>query len=106
MIFSVRTGHVFRKPCLIAFSKLADVGLKSAACEYWASYGLDVFAIIFFTTVSGCCVPRGTSHITVFLFLVPLIFSFPFFCIFISCLSSVMVHPSLHKTYDDIDGDI
>ena len=43
MSFSVRPGHIFRKPCLIALRRLAVVGLKSSACKYWASSGFEVF---------------------------------------------------------------
>ena len=76
MIFSMRPDQVFRKPCFIIVSRLAVVGLESAACKYWASSGFGVCASMLFTTFSDCCVPRGTSHITVFSFLVPLIIYF------------------------------
>ena len=59
-----------------------------------------------FVTASDCCVSRGTSHIPVLLFLVPLIISCPFFLTGGSCLSSVMVHPSSHKTPNGISGDV
>ena len=42
--FSVRPGHVFRKPCLIALGLLAVVGPNIAVCKYRASCGLDVCA--------------------------------------------------------------
>ena len=58
---------------------------------------LGLYSVLF-TTFSDCCVPRGTSHIPVFLFMVPLIISSTFFWTDIYCLSSVMVHPSSHKT--------
>ena len=99
-------GHVFRKPCLIASRRLAVFGLNSDACKYYASSGLDICAIILFITVSDYFVPRGTSRIPVFLFLVPLIIYFPFFWTDISCLSIVMVHISLHKTPNDINGAV
>ena len=98
MNFSVRLGQVFRKPCLIALMILAVVGINSAACKYWDSSGSEVCAIMLFTTFSDCCGPRGTSHIPVFLFLVSLIISSPYFWMEIYCLSSVMVHPSSHIT--------
>ena len=106
MNFSARLGQVFSKPCLIVLRLLAVVGMKSAACKYWASSGLGVCARMLFTTVSYCCVTRSTSHIPVFLFLVPLIIYFPFFWTDISCLSSVTVHPSSHRTPDDINGAV
>ena len=93
-IFYVKLGHIFRKPCLIALSGLALVGLKSDACKYWSSSGFEVYARMLYTTFSGSCVPRGTSHIPVFLFLVPLVIYSPFFWMYITCLSSVMVNPS------------
>ena len=77
---------------------------ESAACKYCASSGLDVCDRILFATVSVCYVPRGTSHIPVYLFLVRLIISFPFFWIDISCLFSLMVNPSSHKTPNAING--
>ena len=82
------------------------VGLKSAACKYWASSGFEVCARILGTTFSDCCVPRGTYHIPVFLFLVPLIISSPLFWIGMSCLSIVMVHPLSHETPNDINGSV
>ena len=92
MIFSMRPGHVFRKPCLVALRKLAVVGLNSAACKYWDSSSLDICAIMLFTTVCDCWVPKGIFYIPVVLFLVPLIIYFPFFYTDISYLSSVMLH--------------
>ena len=77
MSFSVRPVHVFRKPCLIALRILAVVELKSAACKYRASSGFEVCAIMLCTTFFDCCVPRGTSHIPVFLFLDNLIIYSP-----------------------------
>ena len=102
----MKPDQVFRKPCLIALLRLALVGLKSAACKYWASYGFEVCARMLFTTFSDCCGPRGTSHIPVFLFLVPLIISSPLFWTDIACLSSVMVHPSSHNNTNDINGAV
>ena len=65
MRFSVRPDKVLSKPCLFSFRRLAVVGLKSATCNYCAIYGLFVWARMLFTTVSDCCVSRGTSHIPV-----------------------------------------
>ena len=79
MSFPVRPDHVFRKPSLVTLRRLAVVGLKSASCKYWTSYGMDICTRMLFTTVSDYCVPRGTYHIPVFLFLVRLITYFPFF---------------------------
>ena len=76
---SVRSSQVFRKPFLIAMRRLSFVGMKSASCKYWSSYGFEVFTRILFTTFSDCCGPRGTYHIPVFLFMFPLIISSPFF---------------------------
>ena len=58
------------------------------------------------TTFFYFCVPRGTSHSPVFLFLVPLIVSYPLLWMDISCLSSVVVHPSSHKTPNYINGAV
>ena len=104
--FYVRPGHVFRKPYLIYLRRLDVFGLNSAACKYWASSCFEFFSRMLFTTFSYCCVPRGISHIPVFLFLFPLNISFPFFWVSISCLSSLMVHPSSHKTPNDINGAV
>ena len=90
--FRVRPGHVFRKDCLISLKRLAVVGQKIDACKYWASSGFEVWARILFTKFSDCCVPRSTSQIHVFLFLVPLNIYSPFFWIGIACFSSVMMH--------------
>ena len=86
--------------------RLAIVGLKSAACKYWASSGFWVCVRMLLTEFSDCCIPMGTSHITVVLFLVTLIISSPWFWIYIACLSSVTVNPSSHKTTNDIDGAV
>ena len=94
MCFSARPSHIFRKPCFISLRRLSVAGLKSATCKYWVSSSFEVYARILFTTFSDCCDPRGTSHIPVFLFLVPLIVSSTFLLIDIYFLSSVMVHPS------------
>ena len=106
MSFSVIPGQVFRKTCLIALRRLAVVGMQSAACKYCARYGFEVCARVLFTTFSYCCVSRGTSHIPVFLFLVPLIIYDLFFWMDSSCLYSVMVHPSSHKTPNNINGAV
>ena len=104
--FYVRPGQVFRKPCLVALRILAVVGLKSDACKYWDSSGFEVCARMLFTILSDCYVPRGTSHIPAFLFLVPFIISSPLFWMDIYFLSIVMVHPSSHKNPNDIHGDV
>ena len=91
--FSVRPGQVFRKPCLIALSILSVVVLKSATCKYCSSSDFEVCSRMLFTTFSEYCGPRGTSHIHVFLFLVPLIISYPLFWIDIAWLSIFMVYP-------------
>ena len=106
MNVSVRTDKVFRKPFMIFLRRPVVVGLKSAACKYWSSYGFEVYARMLFTTFSDCCVPRGTSHITVFLFLVPLIISSPLSWIEIYCLYRMMVNPSSHKIPNDINGAV
>ena len=106
IIFYVIPVQVFRKPCLVALRRIAVVGLRSAACKYLASSGFKVCVIMLFTTFSDCCGPRGTSHIPVFLFLVPLIISSLFFWTEIACLSSVAVHPSSHKTPNNINGAV
>ena len=97
---------ILQKTCLIALSRLVVVGLKSVACKYWTSSGFEVCTRILFTKFSNFCVSRGTSHIPVFLFLVPLIIFYPLLWIVIYFLSSVMVHPSSHKTPHDINGDV
>ena len=75
MSVSVRPVQVFRKPSLIALNRLAIVWMKSDECNYWDSSGFEVCAIMLFTAFSDCCGPRGNSHITIFLFLSPLIIS-------------------------------
>ena len=52
---------------------------------------------------SYCFVSRGTSHISVYLFLLPFIICCPFLTD-ISFLSSLMMHPSSHKNPNDISG--
>ena len=106
MVFYVRPVHVFRKPCLINLRRLAIVGLKSDACKYWDSSGFEVYARMLCTTFSEFYVPRSTSHIPVLLFMVPFIISSPLLWIEISCLYSVMLHPSSNKTPNDINGDV
>ena len=104
--FSVRPGHLFREPFFIAMRRLVFFGMKSDAYKYCDCSGLYVWSIMLFLTDFYCCVSRVTSHITVFLFMVPLIISCPLFWTDISCLFSVMVNPSSHKTPNDISGDI
>ena len=106
MSFYVSPGQVFSKHCLVALRRLASAWLKRDACRYCASPGLFVWARMFFTTVSYCCVSRGTSHIPVCLFLGTFIISCTLFWNNISCLSSVMVHPSSHKTPTYISGAV
>ena len=67
---------------------------------------LDVCGRMLFVTVSDCCFSRGNSHIPVLSFLVPLSISCTFFFTSIYFLSSVMVHPSSHKTPNYISGDV
>ena len=102
--FSVRPGQVFRKPCLIDLRRIYVVGLKSAAWRYCNRSGLVLWSRILFYVASDYFVSWGTPQISVFLFLVPLSFSCPFFWTYISCSSSVVVHPSSHKTPNDISG--
>ena len=102
----MRPGHVFRKSCLIDLRIIALVGLKSAAHKYWASYDFGFCARMLFTTFSYCCGPRGTFHIPVFLFLVPLLISSPLSRMEIYFLSSVMVYPPSHKKPNDINGAV
>ena len=102
--FSVRPGQVFRKPCLIDLRRIYVVGLKSAAWRYCNRSGLVLWSRILFYVASDYFVSWGTPQIPVFLFLVPLSFSCPFFWTYISCSSSVVVHPSSHKTPNDISG--
>ena len=92
--FYVITGQVFREPFFIAMRRLVFFGVKSDAYKYCDCSGLYVWSIMLFLTDFYCCVSRVTSHITVFLFMVPLIISCPFFWIDISCLYSVVVHSS------------
>ena len=84
--FSVRSGHVFGNAWFIALMRLAVVGMKISACRYYDSSGLFVCTRILFFTSSDCCVSRVTSHIEVFLFLVPLIISCQFFWTDIFCV--------------------
>ena len=91
--FSVRLCHIFRKSCFVALRRLAVVGMKSDACSYYDSSGLDVWAISFFFAASDFCVSRFNYHIPVFLFLMPLFIFCPLLWTDIYWLSSVMVHP-------------
>ena len=75
MSFLERPGYVFRKPFLFSLKRISVVGMKSSECRYCASPGLYVCARMLLVTASYCCVSKETSHITVFLFLVPLIIS-------------------------------
>ena len=104
--FSVRPGHIFRKPCLIALRRIVLVGMKSAACKYLASSGFGICAKMSFTIFSYCCGPRGTSPTPVLLFLVPLIISSTLLCMDVDCLSSVVVHPSSHNNPNHINADV
>ena len=106
MRFSVRLGQFFTKHRLIALRRLAVIGLKCAACRYCDSFGLFVWSRMLFTTVSDCCVYRGTYHILVCLFLVYFIISCQFFWTDTSFLSSVMVNPSSHNNPNDISEDV
>ena len=106
IIFSVRSSHLFRKTYLIALRRLDVVGLRSAACKYCSSYGFEVCPRMLFTTFSYFCGPRGTSHVPVFLFLVPLVTYSPFFWMDISCLSCIMVHPLSPSTPNDINSAV
>ena len=72
--FFVRHGQVFRKVCFILLRGIDVVGLIIAACKYFTSSSLEVWAIMLFVTNSDCCVSRGTLHIPFFLFLLPLFF--------------------------------
>ena len=102
--FYVIPEQVFRKPCLIALIILSAVVLKIPAYKNWVCSGFEVCSIMLFTTFSDCCGPIGTYHIDVFLFLVPLIVSSPFFWMDIYCLYRVMLHPSSYKTTNYING--
>ena len=106
MSFSVRPVHVSRELSLVALRRLSVVGMKSAACKYWASSGFEFCSRMLFTTFSDYCGPRGTSHIPVFLFLFPLVIYSPLFWMDIYFLSSVIVHPSSHKTPNNINGAV
>ena len=106
MSFYVRPVQVLRKPCFIALRRLDFVGLKSSAWRYCASSNFVVWDRMLFATMSYCCFSGGPSQIPVCLFLVPFMIRFPFLGAGISCLSSVMVHPSSHKTPNEISGFI
>ena len=102
----VSPDQLLRKPCFTAFRRIYVVRLKSAAFRYCDSYVLFVWARMLFTAFSDWCGPRVTSYIPVFLLLVPLIISSPFFWMDIACLSRVKVHLSSHKTSNDINVDV
>ena len=99
-------GQFLRKPCLIALRRLGVVGLKSLTWIYCVSSELVVWAKNVCATISDCYVSRGTSHISVCLFLVPFIICFPFFGTAISCLSTLVVFSTSHKTPTDISGSV
>ena len=105
IITFVRPGKVFRFPCLVALRRLDFVGIKIDAWRYCASSGLVVWSRMLIVTDSVFFY-RGNYHIPVCLFLVPLIFSCPFFWTDISWLSSVMVHTSSHNTPNYINGAV
>ena len=87
MRFYLRPGQVLRKPCLIALKRLSVFRLKIAVWRYCDSSGLVVCSRMSFATVYDCFVSRGTSHIPVCLFLVPLLFVVHFFGLkFLACL--------------------
>ena len=93
LFFSISTFHIFRKPCLISLRRLSVVGMKSAACKYWASSGFEVCARILFTKFSDCCVPRGTSQIPVFFFWLLWLFLLRYSGLtFLICLSWWCIH--------------
>ena len=56
--FSVRPGHVFRKPCLMDLMRLFVVGLNSATCKYCDISGFDVCVRMLIVTDSDCEVSR------------------------------------------------
>ena len=104
--FSVRPGHIFKKSYFISLGRFYVVGLKSVACRYCDSSRLYGCTRMLFVASSYSCVFRGNYHIPYLLFLVYL---FIYCCLFwndISCLSSVMVNPSSHKTPNYISGDV
>ena len=103
---SVRTGQVLSNFCLIDLRKLDVVGMKSSALRPCASSGLHVWARIVFVTAADCFVFSVTHHIPVFMFLVALIVSCPFFRTGVSCLYSFMVHPSSNNTSNYISGAV
>ena len=41
-------------PCLMTLVRIYVVGMNSAACKYFASYGFDVCTIMLFITAAGC----------------------------------------------------
>ena len=106
VIFYVRPSQVLSKPYLIALRRLAVVGLKQNFGGTVLVLVLAVWARMLFSIASDCCVSRGTFHITPCLFMVPFIIYCPFFWTDISFFYSVMVHPSSHKTPDDISGAV
>ena len=98
VIFSVRPGQVFREPCLVALRSLDAVGMKISELSYCASYGLVVYSRMLFVTASYFF-QDNFPHSS-------LIVSCPFLWNKISCLYSVLVHPSSHKTPNDISGAV
>ena len=49
MIFSVRPGQVFRKPCLVALRRIAVVGTKSSTCTV---------LVLVYLSVTECCLSQ------------------------------------------------
>ena len=69
-------------------------------CQFWFDYmGHNIIYHNFY-----CYISRGTSHIPVCMFLVYFNICCLFFYTVIYCLSSVTVHPSSHKTPNNITG--
>ena len=74
MSFSVNNGQVFRKYFLISSSMLAFFWMNLLFQFLFSCLGQNVIS-----TTSDFCVSKVTSHIPFCLFLVPFIFSCPFF---------------------------
>ena len=102
---SVTPGHVLRKTWLI-LRTLLFVEIRSAAWKYFVNYGLVVWDIMLFTVNFYFCVSSGTSCITVCLLLLPLNIWCPLFWTVLLCWSSVMVHPSSHRTHRYMSGAV
>ena len=106
MGFSVRPGQVFRKTCLISLRRLSDVGAEKFRMEillqFWFScLGQNVICHNFWLLYIHGNFPHYSLLVSGYFY-----YFLSIFWTDISCFYSVMVHPSSHKTPNDINGSV